>query len=99
MSDLQKYLEKRLESPEFRKAWQESKLEYEVARQIIQLRMKSGLTQGQLAEKVHTKQSEIARIENGKQNISLDKLKKIAEAMGGTVEIRIESSTELQKQN
>lgn len=98
MSDLQKYLEKRLENHEFRKAWEESRLEHEVARQLIQLRMKSGLTQEQLAEKVHTKQSEIARIENGKQNISIDKLKKIAEAMGGTVEIQITSVPECQKQ-
>ena len=87
--DLQKYLKKRQESPDFREAWEASKLEYEVARQLIQLRKKSGLTQEQLAAKVHTKQSEISRIENGDQNISLDKLRKIAQAMGAEVQVQI----------
>lgn len=91
MSDLQKYLNKRLESSEFKKHWQASRLEYGVARQLIQLRKRAGLTQEELANRVHTRQSEISRIENGDQNISLDKLRRIAEAMGGSVEIRIES--------
>ncbi len=68
MSDLQKFIAEQLEDPKFRKAWAESRIEYEVARQLIQLRKSKGLTQEQLAEKVHTRQSEIARIENGNQN-------------------------------
>ena len=46
----------------------------------------------ELARKVHTRQSEISRIENGEQNISIEKLRKIVEAMGGDVKIHIESS-------
>jgi transcriptional regulator with XRE-family HTH domain len=100
MSELQKFIAEQLKDPEFREAWKESRIEYEVARQLILLRKNNGLTQKQLAERLHTKQSEIARIENGNQNISLGKLRKIAEVMGGHVVIKIESTTphELQKQ-
>ncbi|WP_067936849.1 helix-turn-helix domain-containing protein [Alicyclobacillus kakegawensis] len=89
MSDLQNYIQKRMQNPGFAKEWEASKLEYEVARQLIQLRKQSGLSQAQLAKRVHTRQSEISRIENGEQNISLDKLRKIANALGADVEIKI----------
>ena len=92
MSDLQEYPSKRVQNPEFEKQWEESRLQYEVARQLIQLRKQAGLTQEELARKLHTRQSEISRIENGDQNISLEKLRRMVEAMGGNVEIRIESS-------
>lgn len=97
MSDLQQFIAEQLADPKFRKAWEDSALEHDVARQLIQLRMKSGLTQEQLAAKTHTKQSEIARIETGKQNISLDKLRKIAQALGAEVQIEIKPTPELPK--
>ena len=77
----------------FKKEWEENRLEHEIARQIIQLRKQTGLTQAELARKVHTRQSEISRIENGAQNISIEKLRKIVEAMGGDVKIHIHSSS------
>jgi ribosome-binding protein aMBF1 (putative translation factor) len=92
MSDLQYYINKRMQSHTFKKEWEENRLEHEIARQIIQLRKQTGLTQAELARKVHTRQSEISRIENGAQNISIEKLKKIVEALGGDVKIQIESS-------
>ena len=92
MSDLQYYINKRMQSHTFKKEWEENRLEHEIARQIIQLRKQTGLTQAELARKVHTRQSEISRIENGEQNISIEKLRKIVEAMGGDVKIHIESS-------
>ena len=45
-------------------------------------REKAGLSQKDLALKLKTTQSVISRIENGKQNISLDMLQKIANALG-----------------
>lgn len=99
MSDMQKYINKRLETPEFKKHWEESRLEYEVARQLIQLRKQVGLTQEELAHKLHTRQSEISRIESGDQNISLEKLRRIAETMGGSVEIRIKSPPSIDQES
>lgn len=88
--DLQQYIDQRLADPEFKSAWDESRLEYMVARQLIQLRREQGLTQNQLAHQLHTQQSEISRIEAGDQNISLGKLEKLVTALGARVSIIIE---------
>jgi predicted transcriptional regulator len=48
-----------------------------------------GLTQAQLAEKVGTKQPSIARLESGQEAPRLSFLKRVVEALGGTLEIRI----------
>ena len=91
--DLQQYIDQRMADPHFKSAWDESRLEYMVARQLIQLRREQGLTQNQLAHKLHTQQSEISRIEAGDQNISLGKLEKLVTALGARVSIIIEPST------
>lgn len=49
---------------------------------IADLREAQGLTQTELAKKLHTTQSAIARIERGRQNVSADMLKKIGGALG-----------------
>ena len=48
---------------------------------VAEKRVEKGLTQAELAEKVGTSQSAINRIEKGKQNISLDMVAKISEAL------------------
>jgi transcriptional regulator with XRE-family HTH domain len=68
---------------------EETKLEYEVAQQIISLRKSLGLSQKELAEKLNTRQSAISRIEKGEQNISIGLLEKIADALGGEVKVSL----------
>jgi len=53
-----------------------------LGKQIIDLREAAGMTQTDLAKKLRTTQSAIARIEAGKQNISTDTLKKLSRALG-----------------
>ncbi|MEX0917714.1 MAG: UDP-N-acetylglucosamine 1-carboxyvinyltransferase [Candidatus Paceibacterota bacterium] len=49
---------------------------------VSDLREAQGLTQTELAKKLHTTQSAIARLESGKQNVSADMLRKIGRALG-----------------
>lgn len=59
--------------------------EYEklfIGGQIKKLRRKIGMKQLELATKLKTSQSVIARIENGKQNLTLKALTLIAHALG-----------------
>lgn len=44
-------LKSKLENPEFRKPWEEQEEEFEVAKEVIMLRLKAGLTQKELAKK------------------------------------------------
>jgi UDP-N-acetylglucosamine 1-carboxyvinyltransferase len=49
---------------------------------IADLREAQGLTQTELAKKLKTTQSAVARIESGRQNVSADMLKKVGQALG-----------------
>jgi len=63
---------------------------YAVISQLITARHKSGLTQKELANRVGTKQSAIARLEGGNTNPSIGFLDKIASVMGTTLTIQIQ---------
>ena len=52
---------------------------------IEQMRVSKGLTQGELAKMVGSSQSAIHRIEKGGQNVSLEMIKKLSEALGGQI--------------
>ena len=80
-------LKKRLEDPEFSRLWQESELEYQLARRLIEKRLKQKISQRDLAKKVKTTQAVISRIENMNSNPSLSFLKRIAEALDSRLEI------------
>lgn len=80
---LKDYLEKQLKDPEFRKEYEALEPEYQLAKSIIELRLKRGITQKELAEKIGTKQSGISRLEsvNTRSNLSLSLLGRVAEAL------------------
>ena len=52
------------------------------AMELRKLRRKSKLSQAELAHKMHVKREFLSRIESGRQNITLETLFKIAEAVG-----------------
>lgn len=80
-------LAKRLKNPEFKKEWDDSEAEYQLSCKLIEARLKSKMSQRDLAEKVHTSQAAISRIEAMHGNPSLSLLKKIAQALGTTIKI------------
>ncbi|MCA9363781.1 UDP-N-acetylglucosamine 1-carboxyvinyltransferase [Candidatus Kaiserbacteria bacterium] len=53
-----------------------------IGTRITDLRETQGLTQSELAKKLGTTQSAVARMESGKQNVSSDMLKKLGRALG-----------------
>lgn len=55
--------------------------EYELISQIIKARTEKKMTQKQLAEKIGTRQSNIARLESGNGNPSFRFLQKVAGAL------------------
>jgi ribosome-binding protein aMBF1 (putative translation factor) len=62
--------------------------EFGLAHAIIEARNKAGLTQEELAERMNTSQSTIARLESGKAMPSGKTLSKLAKATGTRLEIR-----------
>jgi ribosome-binding protein aMBF1 (putative translation factor) len=67
---------------EFREAREELKPEHEFRRAMIGARLAAGLTQKELAEKMGTTQSAIARLESGSQMPTLNTLFRLAAALG-----------------
>ncbi len=89
MDDLEKYLKERIKKDkEFGKIWEEETIKREVVKSIIDLRIKEGLTQKSLAERLDTSQSSIARLESGKANPTLDFLVKLGKALNKRLELR-----------
>lgn len=75
-----------------------------IGRLIRDARKQRGLTQNQLAEELNTSQSAITRIEAGNQNLSLEMINRIAEALDspliapastGPINFRIQGETRL----
>lgn len=61
--------------------------EFEVIASLIKRRLEKGFTQQELARRVGTKQSAIARLESGTYNPSLDFLRKVTYALGARIRI------------
>lgn len=80
-------LKKRLKNPEFKKAWEETEVEYQLAKQLIEKRLARKMSQRELAKKAKTTQAVISRIETMEANPSLALLKKLAECLGAKIEI------------
>ena len=60
-----------------------------LAQTLKEERLRAGLTQEALAEKIGTKKSYISRLENGKSDIQLSTLFKIFEGLGRRVSLTI----------
>ncbi len=80
-----------LSDPEVKTEYDALSPEFELARTVITLREGIGLTQREFAAKVGMKQSQLARIESGKQTPKLKTLAKLAAAAGYEVEVNLVS--------
>lgn len=76
-----------LKTPGYKAAFEESRVELELARQLIEARVKSGLSQEELATKMGTSQSTIARLESGASMPSMRTLTKFAQATNSQLQI------------
>jgi len=83
--DFEKELSKQ---PGFKEAQEETRLEYEIARALIKARIEKGLTQAQVAKRMHTKQSVISRVENAKTIPSLSFLKRLAQVLNASLQVQ-----------
>lgn len=86
--DFSTWKKQALKKPAFKAEYDKLQPEFALIRAVIDARMKNGLTQAELAEKVGTKQSVISRLEIGKANPSVAFLMKLALALNTHLEIR-----------
>jgi HTH-type transcriptional regulator/antitoxin HipB len=83
MSDVLAYSRKRAaEDPEFAENLEQGYQDFKVGVLLRQAREQAGMTQEQVAERLHTKKSAISRIENHAGDIRLSTLERYARAVG-----------------
>ena len=78
-----------MKDPAFREAYDALAPEFEIARALIGARTTAGLTQEEVAERMGTTQSVVARLESGRTLPSIKTLYRYAEATGTKPEIRL----------
>ncbi|HEY4479658.1 MAG TPA: helix-turn-helix transcriptional regulator [Candidatus Paceibacterota bacterium] len=78
-----------LKNKKIRRAYEALGPEFEVITVLIKRRLEKGFTQRELARRVGTKQSAIARLESGTYNPSLDFLKKVTYALDARIRITV----------
>jgi DNA-binding XRE family transcriptional regulator len=85
------YLEDQIKDPNFTVRFKKAGQAWEVAMQLAALRKESGLSQKELANGLGTSQQQISRLESPNyEGHSLSMIRRVAEALGATVNVRIE---------
>lgn len=77
-----------LKNPANRFEYEKAETEFAPIRAILEARMKKGMTQAQIAKKMGTTQSSIARVESGKSHPTIPFLQRLADATGTRLSIR-----------
>lgn len=88
-TDFDDFLAEELKNPKFKKYYDEYGRQLEISYGLLQLRKKRKMSQADLAKKIGTKQSNIARLESGQHNFTIGFLNKVTAALGATLEIKI----------
>jgi len=89
MKNFNELKKKLLQDKTVKKAYGDLAPQYALIEMITRKRLKAGLSQETLANKIGTKQSTIARFESGKTNPTLSFLTNITSALNGKLTISV----------
>ncbi len=87
VKDLQR---KWMKEPDYKSAYDALDDEFQLAKTLIEARKQAGLSQDQLARRMKTSQSYVARIESGQVRPSTNALERFARATGTRLKITFE---------
>jgi ribosome-binding protein aMBF1 (putative translation factor) len=90
MTEVRALHKKWLKDSKYKTEYSKLAPEFELAKAIIEARTQAGLTQNQLARKMKTTQSVIARLEGGRAHPSTKTLERLAKATGTQLKINFE---------
>lgn len=89
MSTVDRLKRKWQADPQFRQAYEALKPEFAVARQLMTARSRAGLSQAEVARRMGTTQSTVARLEGGQRLPAMRSLQRYAQAIGHRLEVRL----------
>lgn len=90
-SSLKQFKRRALSRPAVKAAYEASADEFAFLDEVLKARAESGLTQAQVAERIGTTQSAVARLESAepKHSPSIVTLQRYAKALGYTVKVKL----------
>ena len=86
ISDLKKRL---MNDPEFQKEYEKADAEFALVEALVRARTDAKMSQADVAKRIGTTQSAIARLEGGKVSPSISTLRRYAEATGSKLQINL----------
>lgn len=89
MRSFEAFKKKMLKDPAVKAEYDRLEPEFALVRELLSARTKAKLTQGQVARRMGTSQSAVARMESGRGLPSTSSLVKYARAVGRKVEIKL----------
>jgi ribosome-binding protein aMBF1 (putative translation factor) len=89
---LREFMAKSLADPEVKREFDALEQEFAIASELIRARARAGLSQAELAARMGTSQSAIARLESGQTLPSTKTLLRFAEATQSKVELRLSAA-------
>ena len=90
IADLKKRL---MDKPEFREEYEKADAEFAIIEALVRARSAAKLSQAELAKRIGTTQSAVARLEGGGVSPSLSTLRRYAEATGTKLHVELGSAT------
>ena len=90
-TSLKRFKRRALSRPDVKAAYDASAEEFAFLDEVLRARAEAGLTQAEVAERIGTTQSAIARLESaqGRHSPSIATLQKYAKALGYTVQVKL----------
>lgn len=82
-----------LKDPEASAEYAAQQPEFEIARELISARVRAGMTQAELAQRMSTTQSTIARLESGRMMPSMRTFARYAQATNSHTVVRLVANT------
>ncbi|MCV9910350.1 helix-turn-helix domain-containing protein [Brucella sp. HL-2] len=86
ISDLKKRL---MNDPEFQKEYEKADAEFALVEALVRARTDAKMSQADVAKRIGTTQSAIARLEGGKVSPSISTLRRYAEATGSKLQTNL----------
>lgn len=90
MSDLKR---KWMQDPQFRAEYQKADADYSIIEALVRARQEANLSQADLARKIGTTQSAVARLESGNISPSISTLQRYAAATGTRLRLELVSES------
>jgi ribosome-binding protein aMBF1 (putative translation factor) len=81
-----------LADPEVKREYDALAPEFEISAELLRARLRAGLSQAELAKRMSTSQSAVARLESGQTLPSTKTLLRFAEATGSKIQLRLSAA-------